>query len=101
MINHVRTPNKVRRAMTGNNTIDRRMAEELSGTDKLRAMLTARHGSVGRWAVRNGFLPEELYMTLNGVRPYPKIRDRLAEDIGIDRAEVDALIGAARSEAAA
>jgi hypothetical protein len=74
--------------------VDQRMATELSGPDKLRALLSARAGSVSRWAVNQSFIPEQVFMCLSGKRPYPEIRDLIAKDLGLVRKEVDELIEA-------
>lgn len=82
------------------NDIDRRLASELAGTDKLRTLMKVRSGSVSRWAVDQGFIPEQVFMATTGVRPYPEIRDAIARDLDLDRAEVDRLIDAEKARAA-
>lgn len=82
------------------NDIDRRLASELGGMEKLRTLMKARSGSVSRWAVNNGLIPEQVFMATSGVRPYAEIRDIIARDLDLDRAEVDRLIDTDAAQAA-
>lgn len=82
--------------------LDRSIARALSpanGPDKLKALISALFGSVGRFAVMHGLFPEQVYMTISGARPYPEIRNLIAEKVGLDRAEVDQLIDSATATA--
>lgn len=72
--------------------VDRLLADTLSGREKLRALIIARYGSIQHWAGRNGLYPIQASQTINNVRPYPEIRDLIAEDFGLPRDEVDELI---------
>lgn len=73
-------------------TVDARLATELPGRAKLRALIVARGTSVQGWARSHGFYPEQVHMTLSGARAYPEVRDAIAGDFDIPRAEVDRLI---------
>jgi hypothetical protein len=83
-----------------NLSIDRQLSQGLSGQDKLRTLMKVRSGSVSRWAVDQGFIPEQVFMATAGVRPYPLIRDAIASDLDLDRAEVDRLIDESAERAA-
>lgn len=72
--------------------IDRLLADTLSGREKIRALIIARDGSIQRWAGQNSLYPIQASQTINNVRPYPEIRDLIAEDFGLPRDEVDELI---------
>lgn len=72
--------------------IDERLANELSGREKLAALLRARGYTYQRYAKERGFWPEQVKMTIYGTRPYAEIRDALAEDLEIPRTEIDRLI---------
>lgn len=72
--------------------VDRRLATELSGADKLAALLRARGYSLAGYARARGFWPEQIKMALYGTRPYPEVRDALADDLELPRDEVDRLI---------
>jgi hypothetical protein len=78
--------------MSKRNEIDRLLAAEMSGRDKLAALLKARGFTLTAFARRISRWPEEVRMTIGGDRPYPEIRDALAEELGLPRAEVDQLI---------
>jgi hypothetical protein len=80
--------------------IDRQLSQGLSGQDKLRTLMKVRSGSVSRWAVDQGFIPEQVFMATAGVRPYPLIRAAIASDLGLDRTEVDRLIDQSAEQAA-
>lgn len=89
--------------MSGNKapTVDSRLTEGLSGMEKIRTLMKKRSGSVSRWAVDQGFIPEQVWMCTSGVRTYPEIRDRIAADFDIPREEVDALLDPAPAAATA
>lgn len=72
--------------------IDKRLARDLSGPDKLRALLRARYRTMQRFAQAHGLYPQQVGMTLDGDRAYPEIRDALAAALDLPRAEIDQLI---------
>lgn len=72
--------------------VDARLAEQLPGRAKLRALIVERGGSIQKWAQSHGFYPQQVTNTLSGARPYPEVREAIASDFGVPRAEVDALI---------
>lgn len=72
--------------------IDKRLARDLSGPDKLRALLKTRYRTIQRFAQAHGLYPQQVTMTLDGDRAYPEVRDALAEDLDLPRAEIDRLI---------
>lgn len=69
-----------------------RLAEGLTGPQTFDAMFTAKATSAARWALENGFTPPKVSMCINNRRPYPDVRDRLAEFFEMERSEIDALI---------
>jgi len=89
----MQTP-KVRLVMTKSNALvaDRRLAAELSGSDKIAALLRARGWTLASYARSRGWWPEQVKMALSGARPYPEIREALAQDLDLPRAEIDRLI---------
>jgi len=74
------------------NDLDRRVLGVLDGRDKLKALLRERGLSVGDFARKHNVWVESVSRCLSGERPYPEIRDSLAADLGLTRAEVDDLI---------
>ena len=74
------------------NDLDRRVLDVLDGRDKLKALLRERGLSVGDFARKHNYWVESVSRCLSGERPYPEIRDSLAADLGLSRAEVDDLI---------
>jgi hypothetical protein len=83
-----------------NLAIDGHLARELSGDKKIRALMDAKAGSVSRWAVNQGYIPEQVFMALSGKRPYPEIRELIAADLELTREEVDRLIDSSAVAAA-
>lgn len=79
--------------------IDKRLARDLSGPDKLRALLRARYRTMQRFAQAHGLYPQQVTMTLDGDRAYPEVRDALAKDLDLPRAEIDWLIDGDRERA--
>lgn len=80
--------------------IDQHLARDLSGADKVRALMAAKGGSVSRWAVNHGLIPEQVFMTLSARRPYPEIRAMIAADLELTIDEVDRLLGDGKAVAA-
>jgi hypothetical protein len=75
--------------------VDQLIAEELQGSEKLRALLIARYGTIQKYAQGRGFYPEQVHQTLSNARPYPEVRDALALDLGLPRPEIDQLLDVA------
>jgi lambda repressor-like predicted transcriptional regulator len=78
--------------MRPDNTLDRQMVQQLSGRDKLYALLRARGFTMASYARLRGFWPEQVKLTLYGRRPYPEVRSALAADLGLSRDLVDLAI---------
>lgn len=74
-----------------NRSIARSLAD-LPGRDTLRALITARFKSIGRFALEVGVYREQVQMCLSGAREYPAIRDLIAEKCDLTRAEVNRLL---------
>lgn len=86
--------------MPEGNAIDQMLVEEMTGQEKLKALLKARGFTYQGYAQHRGLWPEQVKHTVYGARPYPEIRDALAEDLGIPRDEIDRLIDGVEAEAA-
>lgn len=69
--------------------VDERLVELLPFKDKLAALMRARNGSPGAWALSHNRHPQEVSYFFLGQRPCPVIRDLVAEDFGIPREEID------------
>lgn len=79
----------------GNNeafAIDRMLADELNGQAKLYALFKAKGWTYQSYAQHRRLWPEQVKHVMYGKRPYPEIRDYLAEDLGLSRQEIDRLI---------
>lgn len=74
------------------NEIDRRVLATLTGRDKLKALLAEKGLNLKAFAERHNEWVENVSRCLSGDRPLPEIRDRLAGDLGMSRAEIDRLI---------
>ena len=79
--------------------IDRRLARDLTGPDKLRALIKARYRTIQRFAQAHGLYPQQGGMTLDGDRTYPEVSDALSTALGVPREEVDLLIEGQRERA--
>lgn len=80
--------------------IDKRVAETLQGRQKLRALVVARSATIQKWAQSHGFYPEQVHRTLSGERAYPEVREAMASDFDIPRAEIDLLLDESATETA-
>lgn len=69
-----------------------RMAPGLSGRDRIKVLLLAQGFTVAAWARERGFHDSQVWMCISGTRPYPEIREALAEDLGKARSTIDGLI---------
>lgn len=76
----------------GNAAIDRLLAKELDGPEKLKAALKARGWTIQGYAQHRSLWPEQVKHVLHGRRTYPHIRDMMAEDLGLSRKDVDHLL---------
>lgn len=64
--------------------------EALDGRQRVRAMLMAKGHTIASWSrARKIEHDQQVHMMLSGHRPYPEIRDMLAEDLGITRETLD------------
>lgn len=77
--------------------IDRHLVAELETVKKIRLLMEAREDSIGRWAINRGLFPEQVHACLAGRRPYPEIREQIADFLGVDREQVDAAIDVANT----
>lgn len=92
-VSNERYPKIGRSTMTDNtHEIDRRLVRGLSGREKLKLLLKQEAGSLTDWARQQGVDIIEIHHTLAGRREYPEHRQRIADSIRVDRAEVDRLI---------
>lgn len=78
--------------MPKGNVIDSILAKELSGREKLKALFKSKGHTYQSFAQTHGLWPEQVRMTLHGTRPYPEIRQVLADDLGLSLAELDGLV---------
>lgn len=69
-----------------------RMAPTLSGRDRIKVLLAAQGFTVASWARDRGFHDSQVWMCISGTRPYPEIREALAEDLDKARTTIDGLI---------
>lgn len=75
------------------NDVDRRVLSAMSGAERMKLLLKdAGFPSLRSFAVEHGLYVQEVSYCLNGDREYGRIRDLLAEDLGLSRTEVDRLI---------
>jgi hypothetical protein len=86
--------------MSERNRIDRLLAAEMTGPDKIAALLKARGFTLTGFARHISRWPEEVRMTVGGARPYPEIRDAMASELGLTREEIDELIDGPKAPAA-
>jgi hypothetical protein len=56
---------------------------------RVKAALALRSETMSGWADENGWHNAQLWMTLDGTREYPHIRDGVAKLLGVTRATVD------------
>jgi hypothetical protein len=75
------------------NEIDRKVLGTLTGRDKIKALLRDRGLQLRDFAEKHNLWREDVSRCLSGERPLPEVRDHLAEELGLTRAEVDDLIG--------
>ena len=83
------------------NDLDRQVLGALDGRDKIKALLKARGLQLRDFAEKHNHWVENVSRCLSGERQLPEIRDHLATELEMTRAQVDALIdpGAAASAA--
>lgn len=74
------------------NDLDRRVLGVLDGRDKLKALLREKGLQLRDFAEKHNYWVENVSRCLSGERPLPEIREALAGELGLSRAEVDALI---------
>lgn len=77
--------------------IDQKLADELSGGEKLKILLKKKAGSLADWARGEGVNPAEIHQTLSGYREYPEHRERIARALDLDRSTVDRMLGTDRA----
>lgn len=82
------------------NEIDRQVLATLSGREKLKALLAARGLGLKDFARKHGFWVQEVSFCIRGERPLPEIREKIAEEIELDRSAVDELIDGPAAEVA-
>lgn len=74
------------------NEIDRQVIEALPGSEKIKALLAKRGLSLKEFAGKHAEWPEMVSDCIRGARPLPEIREKLAQELELDRATIDALI---------
>ena len=75
---------------------DKAVLSALTGADRIRALLSRKgFPSTAQWAYATRLRPDSVSQCINGYRPYPEIRDALATELDLTRAQVDALIDGA------
>lgn len=74
-------------------TVDELLLSGMSGSEKLKALLKKRGGTLADWARKRGIEPVEIHHTLARRREYPEHRQAIANDLGFTREYVDELIG--------
>lgn len=74
------------------NEIDRQVIEALPGSEKIKALLSKRGLSLKEFAGKHGEWPEMVSDCIRGARPLAEIREKLAAELELDRATIDALI---------
>lgn len=72
--------------------VDKRLADELSGREKLKALITARFGTLQAFAGEHGMWPIRLSKELSGDRRDPEIRAQMAAALDLPVAEVNLLL---------
>jgi lambda repressor-like predicted transcriptional regulator len=73
-------------------TINDRLVTELSGPAKIAALLKAHGYTFQRLAHEHGFWPTQVKLCVYGDRPYPAIREVLAQVLDLPREEIDHLL---------
>jgi predicted DNA-binding transcriptional regulator len=76
------------------NEIDRRVLATLSGGDKVKGLLAERGLNLKEFAEKHGEWVQNVSYCIRGERPLPAIRDKIATELEMDRAAIDALIDA-------
>lgn len=74
------------------NEIDLRVLGALKGRDKLKALLAGRGLTLTEFAEKHNVWVENVSRCIAGERPLPEVREKLAAELGIDRATIDHLI---------
>lgn len=74
------------------NDTDRRVLDAMSGRDKIKALLSERGMTLRAFAEKHNHWVEHVSRCLAGDRPFQEIRDALAHELEMERAEIDALI---------
>lgn len=69
-----------------------RLSDNLSPQQRIKVLLMARGFTVASWARARGWHDSQVWMCISGDRPYPEIRDSLAAELDLTRAEINRLI---------
>lgn len=78
------------------NEIDRRVLEALPGSEKIKTLLKEERGlELKDFARKHSEWVENVSACIRGVRPLPEVRDLLAAELEMSRADIDALIDGA------
>jgi hypothetical protein len=77
--------------MPPGNAVDEKLTE-LSGRAKLKALIDALFGGWSGYARHRSVWPEHVRNAVNGLHKAEAIRQFLAEDLDLDRSEIDRLI---------
>jgi len=81
----------------GSRSVDEALAKEMSGRDKLAALLEVRFGGVAAWARLHGWHREHVHFVLSGARVGEDVRAALARDLKVSREEIDWTIESGRT----
>lgn len=85
--------------MSDRNDLDRRILASLRSSDRLMALLRERKLRLQDIAAKYGYWTEQVSQCIRGARKYPEIRDNLAKELGLTRAQIDDLIDGAKEAA--
>ncbi len=74
------------------NEIDRRVLATLTGSDRIKALLSERGLNLKDFARQQNEWVENVSACIRGERQLPEVRDQLAETLDLTREQIDALI---------
>lgn len=75
------------------NDVDARVLAAMTGAERLRMLIReAGFKTLTDFAFKIGTHPQTVSFCIQGDRPYPEIRDQLATNLGLERAEIDRMI---------
>jgi transcriptional regulator with XRE-family HTH domain len=83
------------------NEIDRQVLATLTGGEKIKALLARRGLNLKQFAEKHGEWVQNVSYCIRGDRPLPEIREKLARELEMDRAAIDALLDSTSARGAA